>query len=182
MGSRRGRALVATGLAAGLALALATTAPSALGPYPSLGSKCGVFPEPGPGVGAGAASLPDQRAWNQDVSEAPLDPRSERIIDYINAHGGDELHPDFGSPREYGIPYAGGRQAPEAHPGPVHRLRRRVRPRALPGPARLAGRGRQALRRRPPRARLRPRPLQALRALPGLPPQAPEALGAPTRA
>ena len=97
--------MVATGLAAGLALALATTAPSALGPYPSLGSKCGVFPEPGPGVGAGAASLPDQRAWNQDVSEAPLDPRSERIVDYINAHGGDELHPDFGSPREYGIPY-----------------------------------------------------------------------------
>ena len=30
---------------------------------------------------------------------------SDAIIDYINGHGGTELHPDFGSPREYGIPY-----------------------------------------------------------------------------
>ena len=76
-----------------------------LGPYPSLGSKCGVFPRPGPEVEPGAASLPDQRAWNQDISAAPVDPRSDEIIAYINAHGGDTLHPDFGSPREYGIPY-----------------------------------------------------------------------------
>ena len=27
-------------------------------------------------------------------------------IAYINAHGGDHLHPDFGSPRAYGFPYA----------------------------------------------------------------------------
>jgi hypothetical protein len=91
-------------LAAGLALAVA--APSArVGPYPSLGNKCGVFPKPGPEVPANAPSLPDQRAWNQDVSGAPVHPRSDQIIDFINANGGTNLHPDFGSPRPYGIPY-----------------------------------------------------------------------------
>jgi len=87
-----------------IAVALAVAAPSAkLGPYPSLGSKCGVFPKPGDDVGA--ASLADQRAWNQDVSGAPVHPDSDAIIAYINSHGGDMLHPDFGSPREYGFPY-----------------------------------------------------------------------------
>ena len=28
------------------------------------------------------------------------------MIAYIDAHGGDRLHPDFGSPRAYGFPYA----------------------------------------------------------------------------
>ena len=67
----------------------------------SLGSKCGVFPRPGPEVGADAASLDDQRAWNQEVSNSPPAPNSDAIINNL---GGD-LHPDFGSPREYGIPY-----------------------------------------------------------------------------
>jgi hypothetical protein len=102
---RQSKAAVVTAIAVAGSLALAAGAPSALGPYPSLGSKCGVFPEPGPELAPNAASLPDQRAWNQDVSAAPLDPRSDQIIGYINEHGGDELHPDFGSPREYGIPY-----------------------------------------------------------------------------
>ena len=75
----------------------------------SLGSKCGVFPRPGPEVGADAASLDDQRAWNQDVSSAPRDAELRRDH-HINL-GGD-LHPDFGSPREYGIPYAWSASAP----------------------------------------------------------------------
>jgi hypothetical protein len=79
---------------------------SALGPYPSLGSKCGVFPKPAGDVAADAPSLDDQRAWNQDISKAPVDARSDQIIDFINSNGGDMLHPDFGSPRQYGIPYA----------------------------------------------------------------------------
>lgn len=83
-------------------LALATSAPSALAPPPSLGSKCGVFPKPGTDVAADAPSLPDQRAWNQDVSQAPVAANSAAIIDYL---GSGDLHPDFGSPREYGIPY-----------------------------------------------------------------------------
>ena len=97
----------ALGLALILVISLAlATAPSARpGPYPSLGSKCGVFPKPGPEVAADAPSLPDQRAWHQDISAAPVHPDSGAIIDFINANGATELHPDFGSPRAYGIPY-----------------------------------------------------------------------------
>ena len=73
------------------------------GPYPSLGA-CAVFPKPS--VAANAPSLGDQSAWNQDISQAPLDPNSGNYIDYINAHGGDDTHPDFGYQREYGFPYA----------------------------------------------------------------------------
>jgi hypothetical protein len=42
---------------------------------------------------------------NQDISKAPVDPRSSAYISYIDGHGGDRLHPDFGSPRAYGFPY-----------------------------------------------------------------------------
>ncbi|HET7418450.1 MAG TPA: hypothetical protein VFJ61_12580, partial [Solirubrobacterales bacterium] len=31
---------------------------------------------------------------------------SAKVIAYINSHGGNAIHPDFGSPREYGFPYA----------------------------------------------------------------------------
>ena len=47
-----------------------------------------------------------EAAWNQDISKAPRDPRSSAYIAYIDSHGGDSLHPDFGSPRAYGFPYA----------------------------------------------------------------------------
>ena len=100
--------------AAALAIALVCAGASALaakkksgklprGPYPSLGG-CTVFPKPS--VAANAPSLGDQSAWNQDISQAPLDPNSDAIIAYINAHGGDDTHPDFGYQREYGFPYA----------------------------------------------------------------------------
>jgi hypothetical protein len=96
-------ALAAIGVAAaGAAQALGGSA--RLGPYPKLGG-CPLFPKPA-SIGPGAASLPDQRAWNQDISEAPVDPNSDDYIAFINSHGGDMLHPDFGSPREYGFPYA----------------------------------------------------------------------------
>ncbi len=101
-------ALAALGLASLGAGAVATGAKKKAaklprGPYPGLGG-CPVFPASG--AAPGAPSAPDQTAWNQDVSAAPLDPDSDQIIAYINSHGGDELHPDFGSPREYGMPYA----------------------------------------------------------------------------
>jgi hypothetical protein len=73
------------------------------GPYPTLGA-CQVFPKSG--AAANAPSAADQAAWNQDISQAPLDPNSASYIAYINAHGGDFVHADFGSPREYGFPYA----------------------------------------------------------------------------
>ena len=73
------------------------------GPYPTLGA-CSVFPKSP--AAANAPSAADESAWNQDISQAPLDPNSASYIAYINAHGGDLVHPDFGSPREYGFPYA----------------------------------------------------------------------------
>ncbi len=73
------------------------------GPYPSLGA-CQIFPKPS--LPADAPSAADQTAWNQDISASPVDPNSAAIIAYVNSKGGKELHPDFGSPAEYGMPYA----------------------------------------------------------------------------
>ncbi len=78
---------------------------SALGPYPSIGS-CPIFPDPPASLPGNAPSLPNESAWNQNISKAPLDPRSGAYIAYIDSHGGNHLHPDFGSPRSYGFPYA----------------------------------------------------------------------------
>jgi hypothetical protein len=118
-------------LTAGAALALAVfAAPAhAVGPYPGLGS-CQVFPDPPASLSPRAPSLGNEAAWNQDISKAPRDPRSAAYISYIDSHGGDHLHPDFGSPRPYGFPYsvvgAGQRKLPvhytaygdESDPGP----------------------------------------------------------------
>jgi len=110
---RRQRWSAITGAAALAVAALATGAIAArspsenlseLGPYPSLGS-CPVFPDPPASLSPTAPSQPNESAWNQNISRAPLDPHSSAYIAYIDSHGGDHLHPDFGSPREYGFPY-----------------------------------------------------------------------------
>jgi len=125
------RGLVALVLCACLAGALLSLdRAGAVGPYPPL-ATCSVFPDPPADLPADAPSLPTQAAWNQDVSKAPVAPGSAATITYINAQeGGDLLHPDFGSPREYGFPYAvvgaGQRKLPvrytaygeESDPGP----------------------------------------------------------------
>jgi hypothetical protein len=92
-------------IAAGAALAKKKHRHGSLprGPYPSVGS-CPVFPASSAGTTAPSAG--DESAWNQDVSAAPQDPNSAAYLSYIAAHGGDLIHPDFGSPREYGFPYA----------------------------------------------------------------------------
>jgi hypothetical protein len=54
---------------------------------------------------AGCPVLPADNAWNRDVSTTPLHPRSAAIIAAIQANGTDNLHPDFGSNPDYGIPY-----------------------------------------------------------------------------
>ena len=112
-----------------LATALTISLAQGAGPYPALGS-CQAFPDPPASLSPRAPSLPTEAAWNQDIPKAPRDPRSSAYIAYINAHGGDLLHPDFGSPRAYGIPYsvvaAGQRKLPihytaygeESDPGP----------------------------------------------------------------
>jgi hypothetical protein len=87
------------------ALGLWPATAQAVGPYPSLGS-CEVFPDPPASLSPTAPSLPNQAAWNQDVSRAPVAAHSAATIAYIDSHGGDHLHPDFGSPRTYGFPYA----------------------------------------------------------------------------
>jgi hypothetical protein len=77
----------------------------AVGPYPDLGG-CQAFPDPPPSLSPTAPSLPDEAAWNQDISRAPVAASSAATIAYIDSHGGGLLHPDFGSPRTYGFPYA----------------------------------------------------------------------------
>jgi hypothetical protein len=100
------RVAAGTTLAAALAIAALTAGPSAaVGPYPPLGG-CPVFPDPPASLPADAPSQPNETAWNQDVSKAPVAPNSTATIAYIDAHGGERLHPDFGSPRSYGFPYA----------------------------------------------------------------------------
>ena len=103
-GQSRLRWTVASIFAVAVALALATGA-QAVGPYPALGA-CTVFPAPPASLPPTAPSAADESAWNQDISKAPVDPHSAAYIAYIDAHGGDHLHPDFGSPRAYGFPYA----------------------------------------------------------------------------
>jgi hypothetical protein len=124
------RSGVVMALAALIVAAAAWTGQAgAVGPYPAL-SPCQVFPDPPAALSPRAPSLPTEAAWNQDISKAPRDPRSAAYIAYINAHGGDRLHPDFGSPRAYGFAYsvveAGRRPLPihytaygdESDPGP----------------------------------------------------------------
>src|SRR5262245_25538644 len=50
----------------------------------------------------GRQLFPATNWWNQDVSDAPLDPRSGQFISWIGTTR--QVHPDFGPP-PYGIPY-----------------------------------------------------------------------------
>ena len=139
------------GLVVALVSLSAPAAAGAVGPYPDLGG-CPVFPDPPASLSPRAPSLPSEAAWNQDISKAPVARNSAATIAYIDGQGGDLLHPDFGSPRPYGFPYAvvGARQRRPADP--LHRLRRRERPGAVPDPDLGPGRGRRRQRWRPPRA------------------------------
>jgi hypothetical protein len=95
----------AVALGVGVADAVPEATTSVLGPYPGL-DGCPVFPDPPASLPATAPSQPDESAWNQDVSRVPVAANSATIVAYIDAHGGDHLHPDFGSPHAYGFPYA----------------------------------------------------------------------------
>jgi hypothetical protein len=96
---------VLAGVAALAAAALSASALGAADASPTVGA-CQVFPSPPASLPATALSLDTEAAWNQDISKAPRHPRSAAYIAYINSHGGNFLHPDFGSPRTYGFPYA----------------------------------------------------------------------------
>ena len=104
----------------------------------------------------------DQTAWNQDISQAPLDPNSGAIIANILANGGDDSPPRLRLAR-----------ASTASPTPSSaRSRRRPRSTSPPTatspttaptacPLKALVEGGAGLRRRPPRAGGRPRALQA---------------------
>jgi hypothetical protein len=64
---------------------------------------CPVFPKAK--APTGAPSLANESAWRQDISQAPVDPRSNAYLAYIASHGGDQLVPYFGSTRRSGFPY-----------------------------------------------------------------------------
>lgn len=59
---------------------------------------------------AGRRLFPSTNWWNEDVSAAPVDPRSAELIGWISGRSATNttavrrLHPDFGPP-PYGIPY-----------------------------------------------------------------------------
>ena len=54
---------------------------------------------------AGCRMFPADNLWNRDISNDPVDPNSASYIASINL-GATYLHADFGSPADYGIPYA----------------------------------------------------------------------------
>ncbi|MEI7546971.1 MAG: hypothetical protein WCK21_02780 [Actinomycetota bacterium] len=49
--------------------------------------------------------FPADNPWNLDVRTAPVRAGSAQTIAYIQAHGADNLHPDFGENPTYGLPY-----------------------------------------------------------------------------
>lgn len=63
-----------------------------------------VDPGTGPSLG-GCPLLPFDNAWNQDISDAPVHPRSDAIIANIQDHGDSSLKADFGASAQYGIPF-----------------------------------------------------------------------------
>lgn len=52
----------------------------------------------------GCPILPSSDALNQEIADAPVNPRSAEYVASIGA--GAHLHPDFGTEESYGIPYA----------------------------------------------------------------------------
>lgn len=102
LGGIRGPLGPVAGLIALLALGIAAS-PAVAAKPPRIGG-CPVFPAFDGSPTAPSAS--DQTAWNQNVSKAPVDPRSGDYIRRITRLGGNQVvHPDFGGNGRYGIPY-----------------------------------------------------------------------------
>lgn len=99
-------ARVVLGAVAGGVLALAAVAAAGPVDQPAVAIATAVrlTPPSGPTVG-GCRVLPTDNPWNVPVAGAPRHPNSSQIISFVQAHGGDFLHPDFGSNPAYGIPY-----------------------------------------------------------------------------
>ena len=80
-----------------------STVSGSVGFTPSMSGGTAEMPSlPVPALG-GCRIFPSDNPWNQDISAAPIHPRSAAYIDSI---GPDiTLHADFGSNPEYGIPF-----------------------------------------------------------------------------
>ncbi|MFO1462756.1 MAG: hypothetical protein U1F66_03195 [bacterium] len=109
---------------------LATLAACASGgaPAPGNGGANGTQGGTGGGNLANCRIFPADNPWNRDVSADPVDPNSANYLATMNA-GSTNLHPDFGSNPDYGIPYTTVRgdqpkvpvsfdEADESDPGP----------------------------------------------------------------
>jgi hypothetical protein len=66
------------------------------------GATEAIPPQAGPMLG-GCQMFPPDNPWNRDISSAPIHSRSADFIDSIGAEV--NLHADFGSNPEYGIPF-----------------------------------------------------------------------------
>ncbi|MEZ5273358.1 MAG: hypothetical protein R2694_13805 [Ilumatobacteraceae bacterium] len=73
-------------------------------PAIAAGHPVRLTPPPVPTIG-GCRIFPTDNSWNVNIRNAPLASRSSQIISYIQAHGSDNLHPDFGENPAYGIPF-----------------------------------------------------------------------------
>jgi hypothetical protein len=73
-------------------------------PWPAATSPAAQMPAAGPPGSLGCPVFPSDNPWNQDVSQAPVDPNSDAYVASIGASG--HVHPDTGSNPDYGIPYA----------------------------------------------------------------------------
>lgn len=65
----------------------------------------GMIAQAAPPTVDGCEIFPADNPWNVDISGATPLGNSTQIINFINAHGGDNIHPDFGDDQEYGIPW-----------------------------------------------------------------------------
>ncbi|MCB0981855.1 MAG: hypothetical protein KDB17_14515 [Ilumatobacter sp.] len=73
-------------------------------PVTAAGHPVRITPPPVPTIG-GCRIFPTDNSWNVNIRNAPLAARSSQIVSYIQAHGSDNLHPDFGENPAYGIPF-----------------------------------------------------------------------------
>ena len=109
---------------------------------------------------AGCPLFPSDNAWRRDVSSDPVDRRSAA---YIASIGSDvNVHPDFGSNPDYGIPFVVVPKTQARVPITFTEYGDESDPGPYPVPLDRARRG----RRRPPRPRRAAGDVQALRALP----------------
>ena len=106
-GTRVGRVKRRAALGAALAtflLVAGVRADTVNGPATPGAVAVRVTPPPGPTIG-GCRVYPNDNAWNINIRNAPLWSRSSQMLTFIQANGGDNLHPDFGENPTYGIPF-----------------------------------------------------------------------------